>query len=378
MPSMLNTLPAAPAGRQPRGSVRVLGLNGQWQAMTGWIECQVEQNNFASADTFRIQFAANALPADFDVNWFSQQQDIQVEIYAGFPANPESFSLDELALLIVGITDSVDYSLHDSTLTIAGRDKTALMIDTKTVEQYRTKLSSDVANLFAAEHGLNPVVTPTTTLIGKYYAFHNDKLNVVQSEWDILSFLARQEGFNCYVKGNDLHFEPQPDGTEPPYVLKWDTNAERGFATFNGKELSFSHALTIAKGIVVTVSSASLLTKKPVTATYPKPLKGVVQAGQSVAKAVAYNIEVKAGLTKAQVLQIAQAKYHEIAAHEMKLKAELPGDNLLDRTVPILVQGTGTAYDQQYFADSVTRTLSVDSGYSMRLTAKNHTINNPL
>jgi hypothetical protein len=378
---MLNTLPAAPAGRQPRGAVRVLGLNGRWQTMTGWTDCEVEQNSFAAADTFRVKFAVNAMPAGFDANWFSQQQDIEVEIYAGFPANPENFAFSDLALLISGGVDNVEieYSMENTTLTVTGRDKTALMIDTKTTQQYRSKVASDVAMLLANEHGLTTTyITPTTTKIGKYYALHNDGLNMVQSEWDMLSFLARQEGFNCYVKGNDLHFEPVPDGSGTPYVLKWDKNPERGSPVFNGMSLSFSHSLTVAKGVSVTVSSASLLQKKPVTATYPKPGNASVQAGQSKAKTQVYNIEAKAGLTKAQVLQMAQSKYHEIIAHEMKLHAELPGDNLISTTVPILVQGTGTAYDQRYFADSIVRRLSVATGYSMRVSAKNHSPNNPL
>ena len=55
----------------------------------------------------------------------------------------------------------------------------------------------------------------------------------------------------------------------------------------------------------------------------------------------------------------------------MKLKAELPGDTILDTTSVIQVTGTGTAYDQIYYPDSISRYMHWDGGFSMTVSAKN-------
>ena len=54
------------------------------------------------------------------------------------------------------------------------------------------------------------------------------------------------------------------------------------------------------------------------------------------------------------------------------LLARLPGDNLLTTRAQVQLIGTGTAWDQNYFPDTVTRHISFEEGYTMELRAKNH------
>lgn len=70
-------------------------------------------------------------------------------------------------------------------------------------------------------------------------------------------------------------------------------------------------------------------------------------------------------------LAFAKARYDAIIAHEMKMTARLPGDNLLSITTPIRVDGTGTSFDQTYFARSITRQMNADDGYVMEVAAQN-------
>jgi hypothetical protein len=53
------------------------------------------------------------------------------------------------------------------------------------------------------------------------------------------------------------------------------------------------------------------------------------------------------------------------------LHAEMPGDNLLTGNRSVAVRGTGTALDQDFFPDSVRRSMSFQEGYRMSLSAKN-------
>ncbi|WP_234775168.1 hypothetical protein [Paraburkholderia tropica] len=74
-----------------------------------------------------------------------------------------------------------------------------------------------------------------------------------------------------------------------------------------------------------------------------------------------------------QALQYAQNWYKQLVAHEMKLEGlALPGDNALDVTSMIQLSGTGTAFDQLYYPDSINRAMSFDGSYEMTIAAKNH------
>ena len=77
----INTLPAQSEIRQPRGIVK---LNGELVA--GCVLFSVDNNNFYSADTFRVEFAVNGMDSVHNPRWFSMQKDIEVEWWAGFPS----------------------------------------------------------------------------------------------------------------------------------------------------------------------------------------------------------------------------------------------------------------------------------------------------
>jgi hypothetical protein len=79
-------------------------------------------------------------------------------------------------------------------------------------------------------------------------------------------------------------------------------------------------------------------------------------------------------LSQEEAIRYAQNWYQQLIAHEMKFdNLRMPGDNDVDTTSIIAVSGTGTAFDQSYFPDSIHRSLSFENGYEMTIAAKNHT-----
>lgn len=344
--------------RQPRGLVRVNG-----SVVSGWVDFETEQNSFYQADTFKLRFAANALPVDFNVAWFCSQKVLQVELFAGFPDNPSQFGASDLKILILGNVDDVEYRPAEGLLGLSGRDLTALMIDTQTTEQYRNQTASEIATLFAKRHGLTPVVTKTGKLSGTYYQIDYARPNVQRPEWDVLSALANEEGMAVYVSGNELHFEPKPRPTDTPYVLAWTVpDNQTTYPQFGGMELCFSRNLTLAKDITVTYRSKN------------QRGKGFSQSANSAlsgGKKQVYQ-RVVANKTPEELLKLAQNELKQLTQHELKMTAELPGDNALSITNIVQVTGTGTVFDTLYYPESIVRTLSVQGGYVMHLSAKNH------
>lgn len=358
--------PIQSQARQPRGIVKINGVR------TPWVSWELDNNAFYQADTFRVQLAISALP---DPTLFATESELDVEIFAGFPSDPENYTETELQSLIYGLVDDVTYDPVRGSIDISGRDFTSVLVDNKTTEKWPNLTASEIAEQIAKAHDLTPVVTATTRKAGTYYEIDHARLSTQRSEWDVLTYLANEEGYMVYVRGRELHFEPKPSPEDDPYVLTWQPpTVDRGHAIFDGKSVSFSRNLTLSKDVTVYVRSWNAknnqgFTQKAKSARTKNTV--LKKAAQPIGEPQVYTFNIP-GLTPEQALQRAQSLLREITAHEVKLNAQLPADNLLDITKMIQVVGTGTAFDQMYYPDSIVRTMSMSEGYQMTIRAKNH------
>ena len=355
----------APAGRSPRGAVRLNGL-----AVGGWESWEVDNNAFRAADSFAICFAAARLPAGFGPDWFGAQASITAEIFASavpFDANNYQPSLADR--LILGQVDDIAFDPSRGSLTLTGRDLTALLIDTRVSAGYLNQTSSQIATVLAESHGLIPVITETVTPVGTFYSQSHISLTQQRSEWDILTELAGFENFDVFVAGNELHFAPLPDpATAGRYLIGWRPgDGSVAVPAANVTALRFERNLTLARGVSVTVQSWHARQGKRFAATWPQP---DADASALPTPPLAYSF-VAPGLTQDQCQRIAEARYQDIARHMVRVSAEMPGDDVLDCRMLVAVQGTDTAWDQDYFPEVVRRTMSVDGGYRMTVSAKN-------
>jgi len=141
------TNPTLPAARQPRGIVQ---LNAT--AIDGWVQFEVDTKSYFSADTFRVVFVASALPAAMNAAWMSNQTDMFVELFAGFPDDVNSYSAAELTSLIYGQVDDISYDPVAGTIELSGRDMTRVFLETKNTNKWVNLTSSQVAEALALEH----------------------------------------------------------------------------------------------------------------------------------------------------------------------------------------------------------------------------------
>lgn len=377
---MLNDFPAVAVSRRPRAIVRVTSLTSVNNAsavtneeVDGWISWEVTANSYLEADTFRVSFALSQLPADRDADWFSQQTEIYVEVLAGFPTDPTNVVATELQSLIYGRVDDIDVQFDAGELTLTGRDLTAVFIDTKLTSSYENQRASAIAQTIAKAHGLSAVVDQTPDTAGTLYKRTQVRMEADRSEWDLLTWLAKEEGMVCYVDGQTLHFVNDTRADDPPYLIYWEPASNSfGSPQSNAIRLGLSRSLTVAKGITVKASSPSLTKKFPVTASYPSKPKAIAAGKASpFGQVQTYSYTLPAGRTLTQVQQFAETTYQQIVAHAMKLRAELPGDSILTMRAIVRVQGTGTAFDQDYYPSEIVRSMSLGEAYRMRVDAKN-------
>ena len=169
-------------------------------ALPGVMAADVSTNNHLAADRFRVRLAAGAGALSV-VDVPEVRLDVQV-------------SLDGVwSSLVVGEADSVAYDPLRGVIDIEGRDLSALLIDTRVDETFANRTSSEIATTLAERHGLGVSATATSTLVGRYYQSEHDRVTMgtftrAMSEWDLLSTLAVQEGFDLFMDGAVLRFEP--------------------------------------------------------------------------------------------------------------------------------------------------------------------------
>lgn len=359
-----------PSARRPRGAVKVNGV-----LIPGWMTFDIDNNNFFSADTFRCSFSGSRLPDDRNTAWFSEQKDMFVELFIGFPQNPAAYTPDDLKSWIYGQVDHITVDPVTNTIEVDGRDLTRVFIDTKTTQKWPNQTSSQIATMLAQKHGLTAAVRATTTKVGKYYEIDHVNMADERSEWDILNYLAELEGFRVWVRGQTLYFQPPPDPSKAtPYPVVYQVVETAGGAPkANFENLKMKRALTVSRGIQVKIRSWNKKYAKGFVVSYPSNVKTIKVGSSTVGTGAQIYSKTVPNLTQDQALQRAQQWYQQLVAHEMRLEdLELPGDSDLDITSIIQFNGTGTAFDQQYFPDSIHRSLNFEGGYSMTVNAKNH------
>jgi hypothetical protein len=353
--SILGLLPGASNWRAPR--LRVLA-NGA--VVSGAIEADVSSNNHYAADRFRASIALGPDPFATAEFW-SSQTGIMLDV---------QFSLDagaSFVSLIQGLADTVSVDITSSLLCVEGRDLTAALIEARTQETFANRTSSEIATILAQRHDLTPVVASTSTPVGRYYQNEHDRTTLNQfsrsmTEWDLLIFLAGQEGFDVYVSGTALYFQPGASDPVAPWIVTPQVL----------QDLRLERSLTLARDIVVTVKSWN---SRQQTA-FEQTARASGIAGRSAlltgtGQPPQTYVFVRPNLTMDEALKLAQQKLAELTIHERVWEALMPGDLTLTARSMIQLVGTGTDFDQTYFVDVIDRHLSPTTGFEQRIRAKN-------
>lgn len=352
LPGDLNSI-ALSGVRQPVVEFTVNGI-----PVPGLIEAEVTNNTHFASDTFHAVLALSRLPAAFGADYWSNSVDDRIGIAAGFAG-------ERSTPLILGQVDEIDYDPVRRTINLSGRDLSAPLIDTRSAEKFVNQTSSQIAETLATRHGLVPVTQATGTKAGTYYSLEHVVLTQEQSEWDLLTYLAEQEGFDVWVSGDRLHFEPSPLPTNPAYRIAWD---EAALAS-NALDIRLSRSQTLARDVIVVVRSWNQKQQRAFKVTYKVTRANKSQRVGGLAQTYSFNVP---NLTRDQCLALATAKAEEITRHERVLTASLPGDGALTTRAMIHLTGAGHGWDHLYYPDSVTRRISFEEGYRMDLRAKNH------
>ena len=346
----------APLTRQPAITMAVNGAT-----MPGLVSLVVTRNNFLAADIFSAEVALDATGSGFGAPFWAMQDQIELELM---------LSLDQGApqSLIVGLVDEVSIDLARQSMTLTGRDYTSLFIDIKTAEKFQNLSSSQVVTQLAARNGLQAQATATTTPTGKFYDTDHAEITNEVSEWTLLTYLAQREGFDIFVEGRTLFFQPPPDpGTGSPFPVTY------GYANpipgSTASRLILRRSLTLARDVVVKVISWNHESKQAISATL-RGQKTIRPTGGNALPPTTYLFREQ-GLTQDQANALAAAKLKELTQHERRIEIDMPGDLSLTPRSMLRLSGTGTDFDQDYFVAQIRISCDVRHGFPMRVEARN-------
>ncbi len=331
-------MPSSDIWRAPRLLVLADGA-----ALPGVEAAEILSGGYFSADTFRIRAALNGTLAAWAATT-AASVDVQfaLDLIGGYTS------------LLQGQVDNLGIDPIAGTLTLEGRDLSAVLIEARTQETFANQTSSDIATALAVRHGLAADVQATMTPAGRFWELEHDSLTLdtgtrAMTEWDLLATLAGWEGFDLWVNGGALHFRP-PDPAAAPTLL----------SVSDFVALRLYRALTFAGDISVTVKSWHSRLGAGCSET------AQTQRGSGDVRDYVF---VVPNLTPDAALLLAQRKLDELTRHELLLRGEMPGELSLSPRGLIQLIGSNSAFDRVWRVDAVERHLSMRDGFTQTVTA---------
>jgi len=265
--------------------------------------------------------------------------------------------------LIEGYADKVQIHPANSCVHLAGRDLSASLIDAKTPADYQNQSPSEIVQTICQRHGLTPAVAAATCFAGRFYSQDSTVVSLSQytalsSDWDILVYLGQTLGFDLFVLGNTLYFQPCISAAETPQYV-WAGGL---------LDLSMSRLLPLSGGSAVTISSWNSALGTSVTATATSAASATAGAGDIQVVAKYLGMMPNASASEAQALASLVAE--SINEEAMSIQFSMPGDISLNTMRPLRLGGSNTAFDRTYRIDCIVRKFRPRSGYIQTVRAK--------
>jgi hypothetical protein len=97
---------------------------------------------------------------------------------------------------------------------VEGRDLSSRLVEATTRESFSNLSAAEIVSLLASRHGLTPNVFPTPDLVGRFFGNGHDQIMLggysrLLTEWDLVVYLAQYFGYDAYVEGTTLYFQPK-------------------------------------------------------------------------------------------------------------------------------------------------------------------------
>ena len=412
VPGAINSITPRSGLETPRLRVFVGG-----ELCLGFDEASVTSVGHLSADKFTATCAMGADPKKDEV-WWSNQQDVRVDIRFALLEPGQTEDQATFRSLIIGVVDRINYNPFTNLIVIDGKDLSSLLMESPIVDSYRNESPSSLARRFASDVGLDSDVDEVGGFAGQFYQLQHTAQSTGEfgratNKWDLLAFMAQQTGYRLYVEGTKLYFKApiEPD-KDHPYVInvtkgeRTQTGSVSASATasvINAIAVSCDRHTHLARDIQVVVQShhghlgasfQAVASKSGVHVTgqggatrrtaptdeFGPAIGGGGGGGDEfggaahvpsphnehtpgkVSGRVSRYLFIRRNMTREDAVAFAKKMLTEISSHERLVDIRIPGEIKIGPQVMVKLTGTGTSWDQPYYVDTVHRRLSENSG----------------
>ncbi len=116
-------------------------------------------------------------------------------------------------VMFTGLADSIAMDPINGTARLIGRDYSSVLVNSTYQNSFNNQTASEIATYIASRHGFSPNISATSTMVGSFQSdgYSQVLLNThsrITSEWDLLTQLAKSEGFQLFIDGRTLVFSP--------------------------------------------------------------------------------------------------------------------------------------------------------------------------
>lgn len=338
--------------RQPRIYVSV---NGESLSP---IECSVDVSLHQSADTFYCKLPLDN-DAGLDETFWADTAPIPITI------NGTNDQLTGgVTALLIGQADEPLIDFAQRTVMIKGRDLTEALTDLKTSEKWQNLSNQQIITQLAARGGLTVNFGGSTDQAGLQFDQDYNEVSDSDSCWNVIVACAKRLGCIAFVKGMVLYIQPLDAVPSKFYTINYRRPTPGQLASGNFVGLTAARNLNLAKDATLQLQSWQHKQGKTVTSKFHSK-------GKNTGKNASIYQFRAANLTKEQQDRVAKSHLKETLSHERQVRlTNHPGDGSVNpATMGVTLQGTGTAFDQNYILSNLTHRYSMVGGYVMDLSA---------
>jgi hypothetical protein len=322
-----------------------VSINGD--QMPGLLRASIATTNCFSADTYSLTFA---MGGSENTTFWSTVSSAYLEVTAVAPSvfGPTYWNL------ITGMADAIHVDPIQRTVGVEGRDLSSSLVDSYRQQDFVNQSASEIVSIIAQYHGLQPVVTATSGNVGRYYSDGYTKLSLgqfscLQSDWDLVVQLARQNNFDVFIQGQLFYFQASGQSVGAPIPVS----------------LRDVQSVQIERNLSVTANAGAKVqswNSQNMAAYDSGGSSGGAVTNQGSSVANLPFLFSGANYTFQQVTDLAARYTTELSRLGTVLKLEMPWDLSLSPRATILLNGTNSVFDTTYLIDGIERHYSPISG----------------
>ena len=229
------------------------------------LDAELTQTGYYGASRFNARLAAFGDPAHGPAFWTGSDS-YDVELQGGFlPGGAGEGAVPWQSLFMGQADEELEVALDRGTVQLQGRDYSGKLIDAKTAETFSNQTLAQIATTLAGRVGLGANAASTSQLAGQFYEIDHartshDTFSRSSSYWELITYLAQQQGYDVWMDGKTLNVQPKDAGAaQPALTVQTSQPSVSGGASYGRaatvQNLTLLRRPALAKDVQVTVKS---------------------------------------------------------------------------------------------------------------------------